>query len=51
MKRLFYLLAIATALVIGATACTPEEPNHEPAVASMASMEPDAPAALPFSLR
>ena len=35
MKKLFYLLAIAVALVIGATACTPDEPNHEPAAASM----------------
>ena len=35
MKKLFYLLAISVALVIGATACAPEEPNHEPAVASM----------------
>lgn len=50
MKKLFYFVAIAVALVIGATACTPEEPNHEPAVASMALEEYSEPA-LPFSLR
>lgn len=37
MKKLFYLVAIAVTLLVGATACTPdEEPNHEPAAASMA---------------
>ena len=50
MKKLFYFVAIAVALVIAATSCsTPEEPNYEPAVASMA-IEYSEPA-LPFSLR
>ena len=49
MKKLFYFVAIAVALVIAATACTPEEPNHEPAAASM-ELEYNEPA-LPFNLR